>query len=336
MNTVTPFVESQLRSIIESLRMLEFYITTPLGLHSDIKMTRQALPFSEAEELTRDQTIELRTAFVELAEKPLELALETIAIIGKSLDALETTQGEGGSPLKAEWVAQTRMVLVRARHRVTDSLRAEIAFRVRGLYVIVDPEATSGRPVLEVAEASLKGGTSVLQLRDKTRDKGEVLTAAIEVKSLCDQYGALFIMNDHADLALSSGADGLHVGQSDLPVSEARRVLAPRQLLGRSNNSLDEAIESDSQRADYLAVGDIYRTATMGKSERPAVGVELIVKTKAMVKRPVVAIGGINSDNIADVVRAGADCVCVVSSVTMADDPETAARQLVDRIESAR
>jgi thiamine-phosphate pyrophosphorylase len=332
---VTPFVSSHVRSIIESLRLLESFVTAPLGLYSDIKMVREAMPFPEAAELSRDDTSERRTAFLTLTEKPLELALQTISTISKSLDALGTTKGEGGSPLSSEWVSQARRVLARAHQRVTGEMRAATVAGIRGLYVIVDPEATNGRPVLEVAEAALKGGTRVLQLRDKSHDKAEVLSSAREAKSLCDRHGALFIMNDHADLALSSDAHGLHVGQSDLPVAEARRVLAPRQVLGRSNNSVDEALESQSQGADYLAVGAVFPTATMGKSDRTSIGVEMVAKIKEMVDRPVVAIGGISAENVADVVRAGADCVCVVSGVTLAVDPEAAAADLVDKIESA-
>ena len=206
---------------------------------------------------------------------------------------------------------------------------------MRGLYVIVDPEATKGRDVVEVTEAALRGGASVIQLRDKTRDKGEVLEIARAIKGLCDKYDGLFIVNDDADIAYLSEAHGLHVGQTDLPVEEARRVLAPEQIVGRSNNGTVEALESEAQGADYLAVGAVYSTTTMGKSGRTAVGPEMIREVKAAVSAPVVAIGGINAGNIADVAQAGADCICVVSAVTYADDIEGAARELVDLMNGA-
>ncbi len=214
----------------------------------------------------------------------------------------------------------------------TRRMRAQ---KMRGLYVIVDPEATRGRDVIEVAQAALRGGASVIQLRDKTRDKGEVLHAARTLKSLCDEHDAIFIVNDDADIAYLSGAHGLHVGQTDLPVGEARRVLSPDQIVGRSNNGTAEALESEGQGADYLAVGAVYSTTTMDKSDRTAVGAEMIRNVKKAVSAPVVAIGGINAINIADVARAGADCICVVSAVTYADDPERAAARLVEIIEGA-
>ena len=206
---------------------------------------------------------------------------------------------------------------------------------MRGLYVIVDPEATKGRDVVEVAEAALRGGVSVIQLRDKTRDKGEVLEIARAIKGLCDKYDGLFIVNDDADIAYLSEAHGLHVGQTDLPVEEARRVLAPEQIVGRSNNGTVEALESEAQGADYLAVGAVYSTTTMGKSGRTAVGPDMIREVKAAVSAPVVAIGGINAGNITDVAQAGADCICVVSAVTYEDDMEGAARELVGLMDSA-
>ena len=213
--------------------------------------------------------------------------------------------------------------------------RLERIQKVRGLYVIVDPEATRGRDAVDVAAAALRGGTSVIQLRDKTRDKGEVLQIARTIRELCDEHDALFIVNDDADIAYLSDAHGLHVGQTDLPVAEARRVLSPEQIIGRSNNGVEESLESVGQGADYVAVGAIYATTTMGKSGRTALGPEMIGRVKAAVSAPVVAIGGINAGNIADVARAGADCICVVSAVTFVDDVEGAAARLVALIEES-
>ena len=175
----------------------------------------------------------------------------------------------------------------------------------------------------------------MIQLRDKTRDKGKVLEIARAIKGLCDKHDALFIVNDDADIAFLSEAHGLHVGQTDLPVSEARRVLSPDQIVGRSNNGVEESLESAGQGADYVAVGAIYATTTMGKSGRTALGPEMINSVKDAVSAPLVAIGGINATNIADVARAGADCICVVSAVTYADDPERATARLVEIIEGA-
>ena len=187
----------------------------------------------------------------------------------------------------------------------------------------------------EVARQSLEGGARIVQLRDKLNDKGDILKSAHELKAMCDEYDALFVMNDHADLARASDAHVLHVGQTDLPVQSARDILAPRQLIGNSNNGLPEALVSTAQPVDYLAVGAIYATTTMGKSGRSALGPEEITRVKDAVSQPIVAIGGINRTNITDVVKAGADSVCVVSAITFADDPQSATRELVQLYEDA-
>ena len=335
MSEPVPFVTSHIAAVLEGVRLLESLVTAPLGLHSDIKMMRQSMPFATAADLSRDEERERRIAYGRLTDAPLELALHTISSIGVSLDVLETAAGPGGSPFAQTWVSQARSVLARAAARVSGDLRAARSAAVKGLYVIVSPEATRGRPMIEVAEAALEGGASLIQLRDKTGDKGGALGTARELKAMCAKYDALLVVNDDADVARASDAHGLHVGQDDLPVRDARRVLSPRQIVGRSNNTLDEAMESQVQEVDYIAVGAVYPTTTMGKQAREAVGPELVREVKERVGQPVVAIGGIDESNVEQVVRAGADCICAVSAVTMADDPREAAANLVDAIQRA-
>ena len=207
---------------------------------------------------------------------------------------------------------------------------------ISGLYVIVGPDATRGRPVLDVAAAAGRGGAGLLQLRDKTGDRGDVLPTAVRLREMCHDHGALFFVNDDIALGFACDADGVHLGQTDLPVDVARRILAPGKLIGRSNNSNAEVEESVSMGVDYVAVGAVFPTTTVGKGTRAAIGLDGIKRARDLTTLPLVAIGGINESNVADVVRAGADCVAVISAVTMADDPEYAARRLVEAIESAR
>ena len=138
---------------------------------------------------------------------------------------------------------------------VAGELRRRLGSKVYGLYVIIDPEVSAGRDPLEVARGTLKGGARILQLRDKLRDKGQTLALARALKEVCVAFDALFIVNDHADLAAVVDADGLHIGQGDLPIAEARRVLKPGQLIGRSNHLLEEAMESQARGADHVALG---------------------------------------------------------------------------------
>ena len=214
--------------------------------------------------------------------------------------------------------------------------QAETAPTISGLYVIVGPDATRGRPVVEVAEAALRGGARVIQLRNKTGDRGDVLPVAMRLQELCRDHDALFFVNDDIALGFACDADGVHLGQSDLPVDVARRILGPDKLIGRSNNSDAEVEESVSMGVDYVAMGAVFPTTTVGKGARHAIGLDGIRRARDLTDVPLVAIGGINETNVASVMKAGADCVAVISAVTMADDPEAAARRLVDAIETAR
>lgn len=209
--------------------------------------------------------------------------------------------------------------------------RREKASRIRGLYVIVDPEASRGRSEVEVARAALAGGAQVLQLRAKNKEKGLLLPLAVELKALCAQAGALFIVNDHPDLAMACGADAVHLGQKDLPVRVVRALVPLEMLVGCSANNPQEARQAQEEGADYVGVGAIFPTATKADT-RPA-SLETIVQVKAAVSMPVVAIGGINQDNLAQVIAAGADAAAVISAVGGAPDMEAAARSLVARIE---
>ena len=301
------FTKAQSTTIAEGTRLLETYFTSQSGLLDDLRGLHESLTAS----------YDIRSA-ESLEDRP-EAALKIMSSLRASVETLDTVTAR-----------RLRLILSRAEQRIAGDLRSLIAPRLNGIYVIVDPEATRGRPVTDVARQSLEGGATVVQLRDKLNDKGDILKSARELKALCDEYDALFVMNDHADLARASDAHVLHVGQTDLPVPEAREILTPTQLIGNSNNGLVQALPSSQQAVDYLAVGAIYATSTMGKSGRSALGPEEITRVKEVVSQPIVAIGGINKENIGDVVKAGADSVCIVSAITFADDPESATRNLVE------
>ena len=232
------------------------------------------------------------------------------------------------------WGMEFTVVLDSMEASVGGPLRAQIRDQVHGLYVIVDPEVTGGRDPVDIARGALQGGAHMLQLRDKMRDKGQMLPLARELKQLCHNHQALLIINDHADVARLVDADGLHVGQEDLPVAETRRVLHAWQLVGRSNPSPQQAAESEAQGADHVAIGPIYPTGTKATGRLP-IGLEPIKQVKRLVSIPVVAIGGINENNVGPVVEMGADAVCVTSAVGLAPDPEEAARRLVERMVNA-
>lgn len=200
---------------------------------------------------------------------------------------------------------------------------------IHGLYVIVDPQQTRGRDAVEVARWALAGGARVIQWRDKLRDKSEQLPAASAIRGLCTSRGAFFIVNDHVDLALACSADGVHLGQKDLPVEAVRPWTPVGFLIGVSSNDVDEARRAERDGADYVAVGSIFPTETKGAT-RPA-SPERLREIKQAVGVPVVAIGGISEKNVDLVLAAGADAVAVISAVCAADDVQEAARRLASR-----
>jgi thiamine-phosphate pyrophosphorylase len=190
-----------------------------------------------------------------------------------------------------------------------------------------------------IVESALQGGANVIQLRKKTMPKGEQYAIALALRRLTRMHDALFIVNDHADLAIAADADGVHLGQDDLPPSVVRKLPGfDGRLIGRSTHSLEQARAAMAEGADYIAVGPVFPTPT--KAGRPAVGTGLVAEVAAIADRPFVAVGGIDHDNAPAVVGAGARALAVVRAVYDAGDPAEAARRLheliVTRLEVAR
>ncbi len=205
---------------------------------------------------------------------------------------------------------------------------------IQGLYVIIDPQQTRGRDPVDVARQALEGGASVLQWRDKAWDKGVQLGEARAIAQFCRQHRALFIVNDHVDLALACGADGVHLGQKDLPPGAVRPFVPPDFVIGVSTNNVEEARRAQAQGASYVAVGSIFPTTSKDVT-RPA-SPERLAEVKRAVSLPVVAIGGINESNIDRVLAAGPDAVAVISAVAAAPDVRAAAERLSRLIAEGR
>ncbi|HTG13014.1 MAG TPA: thiamine phosphate synthase, partial [Candidatus Eisenbacteria bacterium] len=177
------------------------------------------------------------------------------------------------------------------------------------LYAILDRSVARDRDLPTLLDAVLAGGGRLVQLREKTLPLAELLPLARRLARRCREVGALFIVNDRADLALAAGADGLHVGQDDLPARRARQILPPGMILGVSTHDPEQARQAVADGADYVAVGSIYPTTT--KAGFQLVGPELIRRVRPQVPVPLVGIGGITADNAEAVLAAGADAVAV-------------------------
>jgi thiamine-phosphate diphosphorylase len=205
----------------------------------------------------------------------------------------------------------------------------------QSLYVIVDPQFTGGRDPIAVARAALLGGATMLQLRDKSASTRVLLATAWELVALAHKRGAPLIVNDRVDVALAAGADGVHLGPDDLPVTAARSIMGPRALIGFSAGTPDEARDAEQSGADYLGTGAIYATSSKADAG-PAIGVAGLVAVCRATRLPVVAIGGIGQGPAAPCIAAGAAGVAVITAVTQAADVERAARALRDEVDAAR
>ncbi len=215
---------------------------------------------------------------------------------------------------------------------LTRLMRQDKIKRLPGLYVILDTRVLNERSPIEVAGQVIRGGARVIQLRDKLRSKKELLALARELKELCAEHNVLFIVNDFLDLALATDADGLHLGQDDLPVKVARKLLPIDKILGCSARTVAQAMAAKAGGADYIAVGSIYPTTSKETAE--VVSLERLRQIRKAVTLPLVAIGGITRDNAAEAVAAGAEAVAVISAVFQARSPEEAARQITATLET--
>jgi thiamine-phosphate pyrophosphorylase len=203
--------------------------------------------------------------------------------------------------------------------------------RLRGLYAIVDGSAA--RPPLELCAAFLEGGASVVQLRLKNADAGDLFRIATEAVRLCRARGALLIVNDRVDVAVASGADGVHLGQDDLPLAAARRI-APGLIVGISSHS-DAEIDA-AAAADYVGFGPVFATASKpGAPLPPPHGIAGLRRAVHRARLPVVAIGGITAANARDVAGAGAACAAAIGELCHAADPVAAARAMSAAFASA-
>lgn len=195
------------------------------------------------------------------------------------------------------------------------------------LYAITDHALSLGRGNVSVVRELLESGVKIIQYREKERKMGVILEECRAIRRLTAEYGAAFIVNDYVDIALLADADGVHLGQEDIPVPEARRLLGPDKIIGLSTHAPEQARAAFMAGADYIGVGPIYATKTK-KDVCDPVGLEYLKYVVENIKLPFTAIGGIKAGNVAEVVKAGARCCCVVSAFVGAPDIRAAVREM--------
>ncbi len=201
---------------------------------------------------------------------------------------------------------------------------------IEGLYFVTDSKLTK-QGILEDAKQVIEAGCMLVQYREKNKPSKEMFEKAKQLAELCKSKGALFIVNDRLDIALAVNADGVHLGQNDLPIAIARNILGKDKIIGTSNHSLEEVKQSEEAEADYISVGPVFHTNTK-KDAGPPLGLELLKKVRAATKLPIVGIGGVNEENLEEVLQTGVDSVAIISAIVLAENPGESAERIVKKI----
>jgi thiamine-phosphate pyrophosphorylase len=202
-----------------------------------------------------------------------------------------------------------------------------------GLMLVTDRSLAGGKGLVEIVEAAAKGGVTIVQLREKTAPVREFIALGRLLRDILKPYRIPLLINDRVDVALATLADGVHLGQADMPAGDARRLLGPGAIIGLTVETLAQAAAADRGEADYLGVSPIFQTPTKTDTG-PAWGTEGLWRARPVTRKPLVAIGGIDASNAGRVLEAGANGIAVVSAICAAADPEAAARglrEIVDR-----
>lgn len=204
---------------------------------------------------------------------------------------------------------------------------SRLNFDILRLYLVTDQALAFDQSLADVVDASVRGGVSCVQLREKKLDSREFLAKAVMLKKLLAPHGIPLVINDRIDIALACGAEGVHLGQSDLPIDQARRLLPPNVFIGWSVESMNDVTQSTMLPVDYLGVSPIFATPTKIDTKN-AWGLDGLSRVRASTRLPLVAIGGIHAGNARDVLRAGADGLAVVSALCAVEDTHAAAATL--------
>ena len=196
------------------------------------------------------------------------------------------------------------------------------------LMYVTDDSITNDKVFFKTLEDALKGGASIIQLREKYCNTISFYNRALKVKALCHAYHVLLIINDRIDIALAVGADGVHIGQTDMPYSKARELLGTTKIIGLSVSNEDQAIEAENLKVDYIGISPIFNTATKKSDLAPSLGIEGLKMIRPLFSKPIICIGGINRSNVAEIIKNGANGVAVISAISKAKYPEKETKNL--------
>ncbi|MGA3280757.1 MAG: thiamine phosphate synthase [Smithella sp.] len=205
---------------------------------------------------------------------------------------------------------------------------------MRGVYLVTDRGLCGGRPLEEIVIQALKGGISFVQLREKEISTRSFVEEAGRIKELLAPYKVPLIINDRVDVAVACGAEGVHIGQDDMPYEIVRKIMGEKAIIGLSVETWEDVVASQKLDVSYIGISPVFATPTKTDT-KGAWGLEGLARIKAFSRHPLVAIGGINESNVREIVMAGAQCIAVVSAICASPDPEAVARRINEIIDSS-
>jgi len=342
MKNLYRIIDANINRAMEGIRVIEDIVrfeldekaitSTLKNLRSDLKKTIGLMGISrsdllEARESSKDVGADMysegeakRTDIGEIITSNFKRIEEALRILEESAKLLNSACGKKFKALRYRVYDLEKELMVKGiRYEV---LGEKLDF---DLYVIVDPEFSSGRSPETIAKEAIKGGAKIIQLRDKKASKTGFLCEAKKIAGICRRRAVTFIVNDHVDIAKAVDADGVHLGQDDVPISVARKILGEDKIIGVSASTLREAESGERAGADYIGFGPVFRTDI--KAKKPA-GLSLLKKAAKAAKVPIVAIGGIDLSNIYNVRKTGVKRAAVIRAAGEAKDIRSMVRRL--------
>ena len=200
------------------------------------------------------------------------------------------------------------------------------------LMYVTDDSITDDTAFFKILVDALKGGASIVQLREKSGNTRSFYNRALKAKTQCHAYRIPLIINDRIDIALAADADGVHIGQTDMPYSKARALLGATKIIGLSVSNTEQAIEAENLKVDYIGISPIFNTATKKSDLAPSLGIEGLKMIRPLFSKPIVCIGGIHQNNVTDIIKNGANGVAVISAISKAKYPEKETKNLKEII----
>lgn len=334
--SVLRIIDANANRAREALRVMEEasrFLLDDAPLTESLKHLRHdlaaALSHLDNLEANRDTPGDVGTAITTDAEASRASSADVVIAAGKRLSEALRAIEEYGKTISASFAAAIEQLRYRGydiEQRLNRALATGRAQQWR-LCVLITESLCKGGDWFAVAKATVAAGCDCIQLREKSLDAGELLTRAKQLTALCHDHGASLIVNDRPDVALLAEADGVHLGQTDLPCAEVRKIVGRRLLIGVSTSNLDEAKQAQADGADYCGVGPMFHTTTKHKPH--LAGPDYLREYVAQTHLPHLAIGGIDATNIASLVAAGVRGIAVSSAICAADDPAAATRDLI-------